>query len=364
VNGLRKRGHSLHEIGSVRRGLDLFLSKKPINVRFVNYYEKKLKLIKPDVILSFYDYDCSICMAAHKLKIPIVVSVHIWWPICPRLTLYIDGKGNCNGPNPIKCLFCGITLKNSVTPSKILKDLRQSFTRLIDSLFISSTIDMLAHTNAIIVPANHMRVRFAHYGLKNVRVIYNGVDINEMESALLRESQHGYEDELKIILNPTGYIGEYKGFPHFIQLAKHLKSRYRESVEFIATGYAGNGVVKGVGYVPRSEYLRLLAHSFLIVIPVLWEEPFSMVALEAMAMGKPVVAYSSGGLREIIENKKTGLLVAKGDLRALTEAVEYLINNPEEAYKIGLRARDRVRSVFTADRMIIEYEKILTNIAY
>jgi glycosyltransferase involved in cell wall biosynthesis len=89
-----------------------------------------------------------------------------------------------------------------------------------------------------------------------------------------------------------------------------------------------------------------------------------MVALEAMAMGKPVVAYSSGGLREIIENKKTGLLVAKGNLRALIEAVEYLINNPEEAYKIGLRARDRVRSVFTADRMIIEYEKILTNIAY
>jgi hypothetical protein len=106
INGLRKRGHEIHEIGYVRRGLDYALSKKPVNYRFVNYYENTIKLLKPDIILSFYDYDCSICLAAYKMRIPIVVSINIWWPICPRLTLYIDHKGNREGPNPIKCLLC------------------------------------------------------------------------------------------------------------------------------------------------------------------------------------------------------------------------------------------------------------------
>ncbi len=188
-----------------------------------------------------------------------------------------------------------------------------------------------------------MKIRLAHYGLRNIKVIYNGIDISEIENVLSNEKLHDYDNRLKIILNPTGYTSEYKGFPHFIQLAKYLKLRYNKSVEFVATGYKGSGIVRGVGYISRLEYLRLLARSFLIVIPVLWEEPFSVVALEAMAMGKPVVAYASGGLREIIENRKTGLLVAKGDLKALIEAVEYLINNPEEAYEIGLRARDRVK---------------------
>jgi glycosyltransferase involved in cell wall biosynthesis len=207
-----------------------------------------------------------------------------------------------------------------------------------------------------------MKIRLTHYGLKNVQVIYNRIDINEIESAVSNEKDHDANDASKIILNPTGYIGEYKGFSHFLQLAKHLKPKYGKLIEFIATGYIGNGIVKGVGYIPRPDYLRLLARSFLVVIPALWEEPASMVPLEAMAMGKPIVAYASGGFREIVKNGETGLLIPRGNIKALIDAVDYLINDPEVAIKMGLKGKDRIKRLFSADRMVMEYEKVLFNV--
>jgi glycosyltransferase involved in cell wall biosynthesis len=146
-------------------------------------------------------------------------------------------------------------------------------------------------------------------------------------------------------------------------LAKTLKQKCGESVECVATGYGGQGEIKGVGYLSRIEYLNLLVQAYLVVLPYLWEEPFSMVVLEAMAMGKPVVVYASGGLKEIIVNDVTGVLIPKGDINKLIHYVLILLENSDIAIQMGENGKRRVKEKFTKDKMILEYEKIILQYA-
>jgi glycosyltransferase involved in cell wall biosynthesis len=71
-------------------------------------------------------------------------------------------------------------------------------------------------------------------------------------------------------------------------------------------------------------------------------EPFGIVVVEAMSLGKPIVATKPGGPEEIIENGKSGLLVPFGDARAISDAIETYLSQPELALKIGGAARQRV----------------------
>jgi glycosyltransferase involved in cell wall biosynthesis len=80
-----------------------------------------------------------------------------------------------------------------------------------------------------------------------------------------------------------------------------------------------------------------------------------MVALEAMAAGKPVVAYNSGALSEIIVDGLTGFVVPRGNIDALAFAVKYLLENEEVAIKMGIEGRKRVEKLFNLNRMVEEY---------
>jgi len=80
--------------------------------------------------------------------------------------------------------------------------------------------------------------------------------------------------------------------------------------------------------------------------------------LEAMALGKPVVATNVGGNREIIHHGETGLLVPRGDAQAFAEAVLRLIKNPDMAQTIGQKAREMVVARFDPMTMVRQYESL------
>lgn len=351
VQGLRKKGHEVYTIGVIRK-VNIF-TYPLYDPFYVNFYMKVIRRIDPDIILSFYDYDCSVHIASLNARKPIVTSVHIWWPLCPILTLYSKRIWLCRGPSLFRCFLC--LYNEAYKPrSKILG----AFRAVQWNVRFQKLMSLLNESAAIVVPAFHMKHKLEVYGLRNIYVINNGIDLEEFDS-MMQKCSNLENSKNKIVLNPSGYADERKGFRHFIILARTLKSKYKESIEFMATGFKMQGVVKGVGYVLRTEYLKLLAQSYMIVLPYLWEEPFSMVALEAMAMGKPIIAYRAGGLREIVINNVTGILVPRGDINALINATQYLLENPDIVMKMGRNAKEIVKNKYSSDKMISEYERLL-----
>jgi glycosyltransferase involved in cell wall biosynthesis len=85
--------------------------------------------------------------------------------------------------------------------------------------------------------------------------------------------------------------------------------------------------------------------------------------IEAMMVGKPVIGTDVGGIPEIIEHEKTGLLIPPGDHAALAEAIVNIVNDSEKAAALASEGRDFALRRFTAERMVSDpigvYDKLL-----
>lgn len=353
VESLRKWGVEVATYGKVRKRKARLDALYPYDINPLTYsfYLKFLRLHKPNIVLGFYDYDCSLCLASLKLKIPYVACVHIYWPICPILTSYIEGKGVCFSPSFLSCLK---HLSGSRTKLPKPFQVTENILKYVKFL---SRFSILSKSNAIIVPSNFVKKKLDLHGFQNVHVIHNGINLRDFSKCA-----RGWNGSQKLIINPTGYIDERKGFNHFLTLSKELKKHLNQKIEFLALHYRGDKYVKGCGYLTRSQYIKLLQEAYLVVIPPLWDEPFGLTVVEAMAAGKPVVAYSSGGIPEIVVDGITGLLVQKGNIKSLTSAVKYLIEDEHLAKKMGMEGKKRVEKYFSSEVMAKNYLALLRSI--
>jgi glycosyltransferase involved in cell wall biosynthesis len=85
-------------------------------------------------------------------------------------------------------------------------------------------------------------------------------------------------------------------------------------------------------------------------------ESFCLSILEAMTFGCPGAAFAVGGIPEVVESGKSGLLVPFGDIAALARAAESLINDPARRATLGAAGRERAAALFSADRIVGQYE--------
>lgn len=109
--------------------------------------------------------------------------------------------------------------------------------------------------------------------------------------------------------------------------------------------------LRHLGPQPREAVWRLMGGARVALVPSLWDEPFGLVACEALATGTPVVGYDSGGLREIVSEGETGALVARGDIAAAASAARAL-------HFSRAACRERIARHFALDSMIAAYERL------
>jgi len=107
----------------------------------------------------------------------------------------------------------------------------------------------------------------------------------------------------------------------------------------------------------REDVPALLAAADAFVLPSR-SEAFPNGAIEAMAAGLPVVASATGGLLDLIENGKTGLLVEPDNAPALAAAIESLVLSPARAATMGAAAREEVTRRYSFDRMVRSFEDL------
>jgi glycosyltransferase involved in cell wall biosynthesis len=117
--------------------------------------------------------------------------------------------------------------------------------------------------------------------------------------------------------------------------------------------------VRGAIYIgprPREEVYELMGHAAAFLLPVEWDEPFGLVAVESLATGTPVVAYRRGGLGEIVDYT-SGELVEPGDLDAFVAAVAKAVE------KDPLECRRRAER-FSLEAMITGYETLMAGLLH
>ena len=119
------------------------------------------------------------------------------------------------------------------------------------------------------------------------------------------------------------------------------------------------GWVKIVGEYRRAEIVNFWNALDIVVVPS-FEEPFGLVALEALACGIPVVASKVGGLQEIVVDRDCGFLVAPNDPARLAEAILALLTNEELRSSMGKRARARAET-FSEERRMRDLSNLLSS---
>jgi glycosyltransferase involved in cell wall biosynthesis len=95
-----------------------------------------------------------------------------------------------------------------------------------------------------------------------------------------------------------------------------------------------------LGHQPPEGLFPAVAAADIVVMPSLWEA-FGIVALEAMALGRPIVASAAGGLRELVRDGRDGVLVPPDDPSALAGALMRLLGDHPLRERLGASARGR-----------------------
>ena len=134
------------------------------------------------------------------------------------------------------------------------------------------------------------------------------------------------------------------------------EAEYEREVRSLTESLGLTGVVTFTGF--RSDVQNAIADMDLIVHASTTGEPFGQVIIEGMAAGKPVIATNGGGVPEIVEDGKTGILVPMGDVPAMAEAIRRVLANPALAEDMGVRGRERVRDHFTIERKARKVEAV------
>jgi glycosyltransferase involved in cell wall biosynthesis len=163
---------------------------------------------------------------------------------------------------------------------------------------------------------------------------WKGVDVSIEALRLLRD----WDFDARLILTDTQRIADWdEALPSYRRrlLALVRDNHLTPHVAFVSAPYA--------------QMASLYNAVDVVLYPTIKDEPFGLVPLEAMACGRPVVASTSGGIVESVENGVTGWLVAPSDPEALARKIADLLSEPDRAAAMGLAGRRRVEEMFSAE---------------
>ena len=123
------------------------------------------------------------------------------------------------------------------------------------------------------------------------------------------------------------------------------------------------GKVRFIGKVPREQMADFYSAGDMFVFPGI-RESLGMVFLEAQSCGIPVIAFSNEGTPEVIQHRKTGILVPAFDFGSFVSGIDVLLEKPELRQRMGQRARDYVRKEHDIDQNYRIIEQILRGIVH
>ncbi len=196
----------------------------------------------------------------------------------------------------------------------------------------------------------------------DVRLIPNAVDTNYFP----RKTQTAPRENIRLIT--VCRMVQRKGLEHLIEAMRELKNDDIElwligsgplhgRVQRLVTQHDVEDCVWMPGYVPREKLATYYGQADIFVLPSL-SESFGQVLLEAMSTGLPIVATAVGGIPEVVENQRGGLLIPPASSAAIVAAVRSLVAVPERMRRMGEYNAGQVRRRYRWDSVASEYEAL------
>lgn len=175
------------------------------------------------------------------------------------------------------------------------------------------------------------------------------------------------------LVGVLSYLRSYKGHRYFIEAAAHIVAR-RRNVTFIIIGEGPEDItirdhirtlaisehVLMLGY--RDDSLSALRSLDVFVMPSIEGDTIPQVVPEAMAVGLPIIATTTGSIPDIIENGVTGLLVPPRNSHALSLGIERLLDDRSLAQSCGDHAHRLVTQTYSSEAMLTRLETVYQHI--
>jgi len=205
-----------------------------------------------------------------------------------------------------------------------------------------------------------------------VVTIPNGIDIATVRSDAMLPEPEGLRAAGPLV-GCVGRLAPVKGVEYFVRMAGSLGFQLPRARFVVAGSGPEESRLREIAYAHNlgdrllflghvSPVAPVLAACDVVVIPSL-SEGFSLVAAEAMALARPVVGTSVGGLVDVVVDGETGLLVPPGDPEALAAAVARLLRDPALASAMGEAGARRAEEHFTLERMVRDHLALYEELA-
>ena len=329
----------------------LFFVHSPVAVRNI---ERLITKEKPEIAHLhniYHQLTPSIIPVLKKHGVKVIMTLHDCKLTCPSyLALRSDGKicTRCEGRkfwNPFTSNCQGSILQGLLLSAEALwHKWRGSYDGV--DLFLSPSRFLADLTTKRIAP-------------DRIRVLHNGIDVDDY--------QPNYDNQGYAIF--LGRLSQEKGAATLLQ-ANRLTDR-RLPLKIIGTGPLLDALsreypeVEFMGYRSGQELKDLVANAAFVVVPSECYENCSMVVLEAMALGKPVIGSRIGGIPEQIEDGKTGFLFEMGNVKELARKIDILAGATGLSKQLGHAARLKLEQNYSLaehNRQLLEiYTGLLTD---
>jgi glycosyltransferase involved in cell wall biosynthesis len=313
---------------------------------------------RPDVVHfgNFQFLTFGVVLAAKAHKIPVFLSVYDYWCFCPLTSLFDSSGNTCRRYHGARCLPC---LPKTLRPVQwmLLVFRKRIFDR------------MLSWIDKFIVLSESSRDILSGYGLAQskisvIRLPFERED-NRQDSAPVagryvlfmgwlqrRKGLHILLDAMK---------GVWKKHPGVKLVAVSQKAKWEEEYEKLIRAklkdIPADKINMMTGQKQGSEISALIKHAEVVAVPEQWENMSPLIVIESMYFEKPVVASRLGGIPELIEHGKEGLLFSNGDSAGLAENVNSLLEDAGKARLLGKNARAKALGLFDPARIAGELDK-------
>ena len=132
------------------------------------------------------------------------------------------------------------------------------------------------------------------------------------------------------------------------------KTAYEQ--ELVSLAEPVNDAIVFTGYLPHEKLKFLYSAVDIIVLPSVWQDPCPLVVLEAMASGSCLVSSAVGGIPEVLESDKNGVLVSPNDADLLATAVCNVLKDDSAKARMEVVAREKIVARYTWQRLVSELE--------